>query len=398
MQNPFPPAHRLDKCNGCGLKDGPLDPCSTCAHALYCSKECRRNDWPQHKPLCRKIHRIDMHTFHVFLACFGHHIRSEMAKENVAMNHVITRYQRPIATAPHLVHLSNTPCQPASKVDDVSPAWYPTASSTEARQYLWKRISSDCSAFGLHLAIAISLLAQLYPASDIGLWLNGAAVTDFGLAFGAAPALQQNQMTYTYNGGAISGQNPSRHAWLYFTNTSGETATLDLALFSLNCGLLVSTTGFCDGLDGIETPPRFVPAVWRPVDNKQFYVERARMSVLRNAPLVKVAAIVNSNVNAATNIRIARYHPGVAEEMFTHLKSGLTGVTIDERMAGERLRVVLVWATTCAFQLRDVVVRNKSWYRWPKDWTGAIDYDPEDAENDCAKIAKAFNSRQHAAR
>ncbi|KAJ7234539.1 hypothetical protein C8J57DRAFT_1380169 [Mycena rebaudengoi] len=43
-------------CCGCGQREGdlgqPLRYCSKCQIASYCSKECQKSDWPEHKPIC----------------------------------------------------------------------------------------------------------------------------------------------------------------------------------------------------------------------------------------------------------------------------------------------------------------------------------------------------------
>ncbi|KAJ7323584.1 hypothetical protein DFH08DRAFT_887440 [Mycena albidolilacea] len=43
-------------CCGCGQRedtlDRPLRYCSMCQVASYCSKECQKSDWPEHKPIC----------------------------------------------------------------------------------------------------------------------------------------------------------------------------------------------------------------------------------------------------------------------------------------------------------------------------------------------------------
>ncbi|KAJ7241786.1 hypothetical protein C8J57DRAFT_1368668 [Mycena rebaudengoi] len=43
-------------CCGCGQREGdlarPLRYCSKCQVASYCSKECQKSDWPEHKPIC----------------------------------------------------------------------------------------------------------------------------------------------------------------------------------------------------------------------------------------------------------------------------------------------------------------------------------------------------------
>eukprot|EP00026_Physarum_polycephalum_P006017 Phypoly_transcript_06057.p1 GENE.Phypoly_transcript_06057~~Phypoly_transcript_06057.p1 ORF type:complete len:614 (+),score=63.59 Phypoly_transcript_06057:59-1843(+) len=45
------------KCSlvGCNVRDKNLKKCSRCAAAWYCSQECQKKDWPQHKQVCNKL-------------------------------------------------------------------------------------------------------------------------------------------------------------------------------------------------------------------------------------------------------------------------------------------------------------------------------------------------------
>ncbi|CAN0435888.1 unnamed protein product [Ectocarpus sp. 13 AM-2016] len=38
-------------CSNCG-KDGSLRPCSRCRHVRYCSRDCQRQHWKDHKRDC----------------------------------------------------------------------------------------------------------------------------------------------------------------------------------------------------------------------------------------------------------------------------------------------------------------------------------------------------------
>jgi len=55
---------RLNKCFKCAAKDVHLKACSACKWALYCSGECQKLDWVDHKQLCKKItsKEAEVHT------------------------------------------------------------------------------------------------------------------------------------------------------------------------------------------------------------------------------------------------------------------------------------------------------------------------------------------------
>ena len=46
---------RLNKCFKCSAKAVHLKTCSACKWALYCSGECQKLDWVDHKQMCNKI-------------------------------------------------------------------------------------------------------------------------------------------------------------------------------------------------------------------------------------------------------------------------------------------------------------------------------------------------------
>lgn len=42
----------MDRCAGCGTEDA-VRTCTKCTKVKYCSKLCQKNDWKEHKPVCR---------------------------------------------------------------------------------------------------------------------------------------------------------------------------------------------------------------------------------------------------------------------------------------------------------------------------------------------------------
>lgn len=330
-----------------------------------------------------------MHNFHVFLACQASVIRADLPDEHAALRHVIDKRHlasdRAELNGASLIYVTSNAFKRDEGGKDKLSAWFPAASSDQARQYLWNRISSECNALSVHTALALSLLSQLYPTSSVGMQLHGHAVTDFGLAFGFAPVLPNNRVAYLRDGDMTLGQDPSRHTWLYFTNAVGQTATLDLCMASMNCGLLVSTAGFRAGLD--RDVPAFVPAVWRPLDDKKFYLESGRVSVMRDAQLARVASIISLALSTTTTLNGVKYDVSMAKEINSRFGEWVSLVT-KHKMPEDMVVKLLRWATVCAFQLRGVV-RDDLWHRWPREWEGEVDYDP-DEDNKCVQLAKEF--------
>ena len=44
----------MSRCNSCGVLGTKMKKCSQCKSACYCSPECQRRDWNNHKPTCRR--------------------------------------------------------------------------------------------------------------------------------------------------------------------------------------------------------------------------------------------------------------------------------------------------------------------------------------------------------
>src|SRR6218665_1278061 len=44
----------MSRCNSCGVLGTEMKKCSQCKSACYCSPECQRRDWKNHKITCRR--------------------------------------------------------------------------------------------------------------------------------------------------------------------------------------------------------------------------------------------------------------------------------------------------------------------------------------------------------
>ena len=45
----------IKMCSTCGKVKKKMSFCSKCNHVHYCSAECQRQGWQEHKPLCKKL-------------------------------------------------------------------------------------------------------------------------------------------------------------------------------------------------------------------------------------------------------------------------------------------------------------------------------------------------------
>jgi len=58
-------------CDGCGIEQAAtkkLKTCATCGQAKYCSRDCQKLHWPEHKPFCHAEPDMDARTYHYTMA------------------------------------------------------------------------------------------------------------------------------------------------------------------------------------------------------------------------------------------------------------------------------------------------------------------------------------------
>ena len=54
--------HDRDCCSSCGRKSVKLKKCGACSKAWYCSQECQRSDWKEHKKVCKPLNEANPAT------------------------------------------------------------------------------------------------------------------------------------------------------------------------------------------------------------------------------------------------------------------------------------------------------------------------------------------------
>lgn len=381
---PLPPRHRLDRCGTCGKRSN-LTECPTCRQQVYCSTQCKERNKEKHKPNCFWITRMDLSRLHVYLACLADAARMAQGQAHPALHQeVISRAFQSHGDnqgegAMQVLKLGRPLKSPTLA------EWFPGASE-HLRRRLWNRIASESDAIGLHVAMALCLLSQLYPLSTVGIELAGKPIADYGVAFGAAPVVPRNRFVYIMDGAHIlPGQNPAWHGWLYFTNTMGQTATFDACMNAFGCGLMVSTSGFWTGSTEESARPKHVPVVWRPDDKGDWYNEARRVSVLHHKGLLRAAELL-----AAINDP-GRTHADPISIMQNEIKTCIEAYVLELtgiRLGPVALHQIMQWAGIAAIHL-GAVIRENRWYRWPDHAEVAFDYNPED-DDEATKLAKEF--------
>ncbi|KAF8799364.1 hypothetical protein BYT27DRAFT_7120907 [Phlegmacium glaucopus] len=307
----FFPLEKLDKCAVCGRTDLKLRWCMSCAETLYCSNECQTNDWKSHKITCGTTDRIDLQTFYPLLACIAHISHMHPDVPHPALDHKIINSPNP--GSGDIVKFPDGTCAKlvilGDKIDVMqysSAQWWPTALSQQVRSKLYRRIASEGFVLPITLAIAISLVTEIYtttaiPRSEIPVWQctdrrrvrlfhNRSPISDFGIAKGSARVTPQDRMAY-YNideNKFMMGQDPHDHYWIYFITLSGEEYFLDCGMMTFNLSMLICGSPYCKyGLPNLE----FVPAFFYGQENRRLlpiteftgWKPRERYSILRDS-------------------------------------------------------------------------------------------------------------------
>ncbi|KAH7314342.1 hypothetical protein BKA65DRAFT_516632 [Rhexocercosporidium sp. MPI-PUGE-AT-0058] len=65
---PTPATKTCTSCKKCSTEDKPLKPCTKCQSVQYCSKECQKADFKNHKKECAKKAQIYAQTADIKLA------------------------------------------------------------------------------------------------------------------------------------------------------------------------------------------------------------------------------------------------------------------------------------------------------------------------------------------
>jgi len=90
----------LWKCATCQKSDKSNKKCTGCYHVLYCSTKCQRDDWPNHRPICKEIETEYVRFNYDSVNCMGLNFEGEVIQRVPGVwsktSHFIVKIQTPL--------------------------------------------------------------------------------------------------------------------------------------------------------------------------------------------------------------------------------------------------------------------------------------------------------------
>uniref|UniRef100_A0A8H7XQW2 MYND-type domain-containing protein n=1 Tax=Psilocybe cubensis TaxID=181762 RepID=A0A8H7XQW2_PSICU len=293
----FLPLSKLDKCSVCHKtsKETQLRWCQYCAEVVYCSSECLRQDWKEHKQkYCGKdkTDRIDIESYWPFLATITTQLRElhnlythpalrhrilntpDLLVQEAPYNIVRDRFSsedplsgKQLFTFPNGVRA--VPIVLGEKIDRKTAAekWWPSAPSKAARYKLEKRIMSEGHLLPVYLCICLALVSEMYTTTAVPdyesvdveaqatgrrrvrLTCGSSPISDFGIAQGRLYTKDEQRLGYWFadpnsktRPGVdryMMGQDPNKHYRIYVETLSGNMWYLDFGSYTFGMAVLV---------------------------------------------------------------------------------------------------------------------------------------------------------------
>ncbi|TFK18023.1 hypothetical protein FA15DRAFT_649933 [Coprinopsis marcescibilis] len=335
------PLQKLDKCAICSKKEG-LRLCSACGEKVYCSPECQKGDWKQHKPECGKTDRICIQSFYPLLALLmeASRLHPERPRHPAQMHKIVNSpnpsnscvCKFPDGTSANLILLGD-PC--SEELFMLNPAqWWPTAETPRIRNKLAQRFVAENYLLPAVVAVSFALLAEIYTTTAdangnrrIRLQYKSSPIADFGIARGSVDVKSQDRFAY-YNVADESfmfGQDPNDHYWIYFTTIRGEEILLECGMFVFNMCLMVTNLGpyLKHGLPPITTVPAHLVAREHRQVSVRLHYEKERFSVLRDPELQEAVRYSRRFIPSAHTAKICRFMEKVAGRPHTSIEKKL---------------------------------------------------------------------------
>ncbi|KIJ51877.1 hypothetical protein M422DRAFT_223562 [Sphaerobolus stellatus SS14] len=272
MPHIYLPVERLNKCQGCG-QEKEMHLCSRCGEAAYCSGECQKRDWQNHKPTCTTSDRIDLTSFYPVLACIAESTRMGIKLPHIALRYMITNAPNPGTPAEHLsdgsyarvVRLGG-PVNFAKMVPDQS-NWWPKGITANVRGKLGRRIMREGNVLPIVVGTCVAMMLKIYssPSDTVPtptcLRYRSFGLADFGVVSGKARITPDDQLVYVLpNKTILHGQDPNEHYWIYFTTQKGEKLYFDSNLFTFNMCLGFQPDAYIPS-QFVQYFPPLVPAI-----------------------------------------------------------------------------------------------------------------------------------------
>ncbi|KXN89394.1 hypothetical protein AN958_05767 [Leucoagaricus sp. SymC.cos] len=320
----YVPVQKVEKCDACGKREN-LRVCQACASAVYCSKTCQKIDWPNHKLLCIRTKKINLKTFHPFIAYLFTWIRHKMRNDtNVRSTHPglwHTIIQSPIPgtrkAAQHDQVLRRTAIlgRPYPDQDFNLRQWAQGSKGPEGANMLYSHIIHEGHTLELTAAVALTLLTEIYATETIEtapspVGANGkgnhggpcfrleygtSVISDFGICKGKIRGRKYRVQIWTYENLATNESttvlDPDDHYWLYFKTVTNEEVTLDCNTWSYGMPGTVDASHCTEDLPHSMTIENIsaLPAYFRTPNSRpqQDYAvtEESRHSVMHDSHL-----------------------------------------------------------------------------------------------------------------
>ncbi|KAJ3554620.1 hypothetical protein NP233_g12384 [Leucocoprinus birnbaumii] len=316
----YAPLSKLDKCSRCKAT-ARLSLCSSCREVIYCSKECQREDWADHKHFCKQTEPVDLNQLWPFFAHLSEVSRVDPARPtHPALCHKILNKPIPNTTYEDINGIGCNPvllgdALPKGQQGPKSSAWWSGAMSSHYRGKLFSRISREGNCLPVLISILVALMAEMYttiydPEKDgassstgdqfghnkrFRLRCEGHSIVDFGICKGAVEVKEMDTFGYWKDFPSdpdmnfFRGQDPKDHYWIYF-KTLREEFLLDLCMWTFNFGFYIDTTPYQPrNYPSLPRMNRDVGAFFLTREYRQMcpklHWEKTRFSVLQNKEL-----------------------------------------------------------------------------------------------------------------
>ncbi|KAF9454475.1 hypothetical protein P691DRAFT_656267 [Macrolepiota fuliginosa MF-IS2] len=387
------PLRILDKCYVCASVKG-LRVCNSCASRIYCSRECQKKDWKEHKPWCSATVQINLKVFYPliaymmeFMRCVTSQFHNVLPRPHPAFNHKIIRAPLPgvrkSTESDSPIHHTVT-LGARHTITDLSGWWKAglRAHGDAGCLKLFHHCGREHSVYKIIIATTLALLAEVYSTYHVltseppfviegnrprfRLEYGKSPIADFGICKGKVRGKTHRVQTWTYYDPATETRttplDPENHYWIYFKALSGEELVLDCCSYSFGMEATVDASPCLETLPPMMCIPGSsrVPAYLRSSrdtggGDKLPYtlVEEKRFSVMQNTELQKAIATEVDPRGLAKDSDEVKIVRAFMDEV------------LGEACTDYDVEAMLWWRMNGAGILREVLT-GRSWLEWEK--------------------------------